>query len=54
MRITVATILEYLAAGDTVEKILKAYPILEAVDIKACQEYTRTGRIVSTKRMFKS
>ena len=28
MRITVSTILEYLAAGQTVENILKAYPIL--------------------------
>ncbi|HEY4756550.1 MAG TPA: DUF433 domain-containing protein [Ignavibacteriaceae bacterium] len=39
MRITVSTILEYLAAGESVENILNAYPILEAEDIKACLEY---------------
>jgi uncharacterized protein (DUF433 family) len=43
MRITVATILEYLAAGETIENILKAYPVLEEEDIKACLEYNRTG-----------
>ncbi len=40
MRITVSTILEYLAAGQTVENILKAYPILEYNDIKASLEST--------------
>lgn len=39
MRITVSTILEYLAAGESVEKILEAYPILQPEDIKACLEY---------------
>lgn len=37
MRITVKTILEYLAAGETVENILDAYPYLE--DIQASLEY---------------
>jgi uncharacterized protein (DUF433 family) len=41
MRITVATILEYLAAGETVDNILKAYPILEYNDIKASLEYAK-------------
>lgn len=41
MRITVTTILEYLAAGETVENILKAYPILERDDIKAALEYAK-------------
>lgn len=41
LRITVATILEYLAAGETLENILKAYPLLEADDIKASLEYAR-------------
>ncbi len=36
MRITVKTILEYLAAGDTMEAILEAYPFLEKDDIRAC------------------
>jgi uncharacterized protein (DUF433 family) len=39
MRITVKTIVEYIAAGDTAENILKAYPFLEADDIKAALEY---------------
>jgi uncharacterized protein (DUF433 family) len=41
MRITVTTILEYLAAGETSENILKAYPSLEMDDIKACLEYAK-------------
>jgi uncharacterized protein (DUF433 family) len=41
MRITVSTILEYLAAGESVEKILEAYPILEPEDIKACLAYAK-------------
>jgi uncharacterized protein (DUF433 family) len=41
MRITVSTILEYLAAGESVENILNAYPILEAEDIKACLEFAK-------------
>jgi len=41
MRITVTTILEYLAAGETPENILSAYPSLEMEDIKACLEYAK-------------
>jgi uncharacterized protein (DUF433 family) len=41
MRITVSTILEYLAAGESVENILQAYPILEPEDIKACLAYAK-------------
>jgi len=41
MRITVSTILEYLAAGESVENILNAYPILEAENIKACLEFAK-------------
>lgn len=36
MRITVRTILEYLAAGDSYQDILEAYPFLEQADILAC------------------
>ncbi|MEZ4887160.1 MAG: DUF433 domain-containing protein [Chitinophagales bacterium] len=36
MRITVRTILEYLAAGDSHQDILEAYPFLEEADILAC------------------
>jgi uncharacterized protein (DUF433 family) len=38
-RITVKTILEYIAAGETVENILNAYPVLEADDIKAALQF---------------
>ncbi len=38
-RITVKTILEYIAAGETIENILKAYPILEEDDIKASLQF---------------
>jgi uncharacterized protein (DUF433 family) len=39
MRITVKTILEYLASGETAENILKAYPVLENEDISACLNF---------------
>lgn len=35
-RITVQTVLEYLAAGDTEADILAQYPSLESADIQAC------------------
>lgn len=38
-RITVQTIMEFLAAGETTEEILKQYPSLEAEDITACMLY---------------
>ncbi|WP_028522950.1 DUF433 domain-containing protein [Runella limosa] len=38
-RITVKTILEYIAAGETVENLLMAYPFLEKEDIDACLQY---------------
>ena len=39
MRITVKTIMEFLAAGESVENILKAYPALEKEDITASMEF---------------
>jgi uncharacterized protein (DUF433 family) len=36
MRITAETILEFLAAGDSAEDILRQYPMLEREDITAC------------------
>ncbi|MBI9039229.1 MAG: DUF433 domain-containing protein [Bacteroidales bacterium] len=39
MRITVKTILEYLAAGESIENILEAYPILKREDISAALQY---------------
>lgn len=41
MRITVNTILDYLASGDSIDSILEAYPILEKNDILACLEFAR-------------
>ncbi len=35
-RITAATILEFLSAGETHEEILRQYPSLEEKDIAAC------------------
>ncbi len=39
MRITVYDVLEYLAAGMTVEQILSDFPYLTAEDIHACLAY---------------
>ena len=38
-RITVQSVLEYMAAGDSAEEILKQFPGLEESDIKACLEF---------------
>lgn len=38
-RITVQTILEFLAAGESQEDLLKAYPSLEPDDIRAALEF---------------
>jgi len=39
MRITVQTILEFLAAGDSSQEILEQYPSLEHEDILASLEF---------------
>lgn len=38
-RITVQTILQFLAAGDSAQEIMAQYPILEEEDIKASLEF---------------
>ena len=38
-RITVQTVLEFLAAGDSVEDVLEEYPTLEREDVQACLDY---------------
>jgi len=38
-RITVQTILEFLSAGESVEKILNQYPTLEREDITPCLKF---------------
>jgi uncharacterized protein (DUF433 family) len=38
-RITVQTVLEFLAAGDSVDDVLEEYPKLTRADVKACLEY---------------
>jgi uncharacterized protein (DUF433 family) len=35
-RITVQTVLEFLAAGDSIEDILEEYPKLKRADVQAC------------------
>jgi uncharacterized protein (DUF433 family) len=48
-RLAVEHILGMLAAGDTIESLLQAYPWLEADDIRACLIYAR--RIVGNERI---
>jgi uncharacterized protein (DUF433 family) len=38
-RITVQTVLEFLAAGDSIEDVLDEYPTLTADDVRACLDY---------------
>jgi len=38
-RITVQTVLEFLAAGDSVDDVLEEYPSLTRADVQACLDY---------------
>jgi uncharacterized protein (DUF433 family) len=38
-RITVQTVLESLAAGDTIDEVLEEYPSLTRADVQACLDY---------------
>ena len=38
-RITAATVLEFLAAGDSIEEVLEGYPSLTREDIYACLDF---------------
>jgi uncharacterized protein (DUF433 family) len=38
-RITVQTVLEFLAAGDSVEDVLEEYPTLKREDVRACLDH---------------
>lgn len=38
-RLTVQTVLEFLAAGDSPEEVLESYPFLEMADIQACLHF---------------
>lgn len=38
-RITVQTVLEFLAAGDSIEDVLEEYPSLTREDVQACLNY---------------
>jgi uncharacterized protein (DUF433 family) len=38
-RITVQTVLEFLAAGDSIEDLLQEYPKLTRADVQACLDY---------------
>jgi uncharacterized protein (DUF433 family) len=48
-RLAVEHVLGMLAAGDTAETLLKAYPWLKADDIRACLLYAR--KVVSEERI---
>ncbi|ESQ16839.1 MAG: hypothetical protein N838_25205 [Thiohalocapsa sp. PB-PSB1] len=39
MRITVETVIGFLAAGDSKDEILDQYPSLEPADIEACLRF---------------
>jgi len=45
MRITVQTVLEYLAAGDSKEEIVAGYPWLETGDIDACLDFAVRSKV---------
>ena len=38
-RIAVQTVLEFLAAGDSMDEVLAEYPALTREDVKACLDY---------------
>lgn len=38
-RIAVQTVLEFLAAGDSIEDVLQEYPDLTREDVQACLDY---------------
>lgn len=48
-RLAVEHVLGMLAAGDTTETLMKAYPWLEADDVRACLVYAR--RVVGHERI---
>jgi uncharacterized protein (DUF433 family) len=39
LRITVATVLGYLAAGESIDEVLRQHPMLEREDIFACLDF---------------
>ncbi len=48
-RLAVEHVLGMLAAGDTADELLDAYPFLESDDIRACLAYAR--RIIGHERI---
>jgi uncharacterized protein (DUF433 family) len=38
-RVAAQTVLEFLAAGDSVEDVLEEYPTLTRADVQACLDY---------------
>ena len=47
-RYTVEGLLEYLAAGDSIEELLKEFPELEKEDFQACLQYA----VLNIKQKF--
>jgi uncharacterized protein (DUF433 family) len=43
-RISVQTVLEFLAAGDSVDDIIEAYPILTRAQVLACMDRSSAHR----------
>ena len=39
LRLTVQTVLEFLAAGDSAADVLESYPFLEMADVQACLHF---------------
>lgn len=39
-RITVRTVLEFLAAGDSIDEVLEEYPSLSHADVLACLKFS--------------
>ena len=46
-RISAQTVLEFLAAGDSVQDVLEEYPQLTQEDIQACLDYA--ARVMGTR-----
>jgi len=38
-RITLQTVIEFLAAGDSIEEVIEEFPTLTKEDVKACLSY---------------
>lgn len=51
LRYPIESILEYLAAGDTIEDVLAEFPDLERDDVLACLEFARRALQVRSQHL---